>query len=169
MKAQSGSALVVGLLLLSLITLLGLAGAASAQVELQLARNEQFRENAASAASAGIELAISHMSGTASDSDFTLNASLPGREAAARFEARARFMGHEYGLPQAPGAGLAGGHYEILSTGYSARGAVDAQRAIVMRVVRAPTQAASADCEPVAPLRCLRENEIVRLSWQRLP
>jgi hypothetical protein len=164
-----GSALVVGLVLLSVITLLGLAGATAARVEMQLAHDHRFRENAASAASAGIETAISHMTGTTSDSDFTLNASLPGREHSARFEVRAHFMGHEYGLPQAPGANLAGGHYEILSAGYSARGAVDAQRAIVMRVVPAPTPAAATDCEPVAPVRCLGLHEILRLSWQRLP
>jgi hypothetical protein len=168
-RREGGSALVVGLVLLSMVTLLGLAGATAARVEMQLAHDQRFRENASSAASAGIEFAISHMTGTASDSDFTLNASLPSRESAAHFIVRARFMGHEYGLPQAPGANLAGGHYEILSTGYSARGAVDAQRAIVMRVVPSPTTAAAADCEPAAPVRCLVSNEIVRLSWQRLP
>ena len=169
MIRQAGGALVVGLVLLSVITLLGLAGATAARIEMQLAQDQRFRENAASAASAGIEIAISHMTGTDSDSDFTLISSLPGREASARFEVRARFMGHEYGLPQAPGANLAGGHYEILSTGYSARNAVETQRAIVMRVVPAPTPAAGADCEPLSPARCLVSNEIVRLSWQKLP
>jgi hypothetical protein len=165
-----GGALVVGLVLLSVITLLGLAGATAARVEMQLAHDQRFRENAASAASAGIEFALSHMTATASDSSFTLSASLPGRETTARFDVRARFMGHEYGLPQAPGANLAGGHYEILSTGYSARGAVDTQRAIVMHVVPAPTPAAVADCEPVASdVPCLAANDLVRLSWQRLP
>jgi hypothetical protein len=165
-----GAALVVGLVLLSAITLLGLAGATAARVEMQLAHQHRFRENAASAASAGIELALSHMTVIASDSDFTLNASLPGHESAGRLDVRVRFMGHEFGLPQAPGANLAGAHYEILSTGYSARGAVDAQRAIVMRMVAAPTTAATVDCEPVAAgVRCLAANDIVRLSWQRLP
>ena len=51
--------LAVGLILLTLVTLLGLAGASSAHVERLLAQNETFRENAASAASAGIEMAIS--------------------------------------------------------------------------------------------------------------
>jgi Tfp pilus assembly protein PilX len=168
-RRHGGGALVVGLVLLSVITLLGLAGATAARVEMQLAHDQRFRENASSAASAGIEFAISHMTGTAGDSDFTLNASLPGQEAAAHFAVRARLMGHEYGLPQAPGANLAGAHYEILSTGYSARGASDAQRAIVMRVVPAPTFATAADCEPAAPVPCLVANELVRLSWQRLP
>ena len=170
MTRARGGALVVGLVLLSVIPMLGLAGATAARVEMQLAHDQRFRENAASAASAGIEFALSHMTATPNDSDFTMSASLPGREAAARFELRARFMGHEYGLPQAPGANLAGAHSEILSTGYSARGAVDMQRAIVMRVVPAPAPAAAVDCEPAAAgVRCLATNDLVRLSWQRLP
>jgi Tfp pilus assembly protein PilX len=58
---QRGTTLIVGLLLLTVVMLLGLAGADSANIERQLARNEQFRENAASAASAGIEYAISRI------------------------------------------------------------------------------------------------------------
>ena len=58
-RAPRGSALVVGLIVLSLVTLLALAGASSAHVERLLAQNETFRENAAFAASAGIEMAIS--------------------------------------------------------------------------------------------------------------
>src|SRR5690349_10576461 len=78
-RQQRGTALVAGLLLLSVITLLGLAGATSAQVELRLARNEQFRENAVSAASAGIEIAISHVTASAPESvPARLFATLPG-------------------------------------------------------------------------------------------
>ena len=161
-----GSALVVGLVLLSLVTLLGLAGAAAAQVELQLARNEQFRENAASAASAGIEYAISQMSA----SDFIpghISALLPGTTD--RFEYDVHLLGVERGLPQAPGGNLAGEHFEIVSTGHAARRAVDRQRAIVMRVVF-DDMAEGTDCEPAAPgVRCASEGALHRLSWQRLP
>jgi len=55
---QRGAALAVGLMLLTVVTLLALAAAGSAHVEQVLAQNDGFRENAASAASAGIELAI---------------------------------------------------------------------------------------------------------------
>jgi hypothetical protein len=162
-----GSALVIGLVLLSLITLLGLAAAGAAQVELQLARNEQFRENAASAASAGIEYAISQMS--ASDTlprhDSVL---LPGMSHG--FEYDMRLLGYEFGLPQAPGDNLAGAHFEIRSTGRSARGAIDRQRAVVMLVVDHAGPATGTDCEPAAPgLRCAASGTLQRLSWQRLP
>jgi hypothetical protein len=168
MKAQAGSALVVGLLLLSLITLLGLAGAASAQVELQLARNERFRENAASAASAGIETAISHVTSSPPETvPARLFASLPG--SADRFDVQTRFLGYEQGLPQPTGANLAAAHFEIVATGHAARNATQRQRAIVMRVVEVASAAGSA-CEPeVAGVPCAITGEFHRLSWQRLP
>jgi hypothetical protein len=166
-KAQVGSALVVGLLLLSLVTLLGLAGVSSARVELQLAHNEQFRENAASAASAGIEIAISHVTASAPESvPARIAASLPGD--AARIDVAIRFLGFETGLPQLPGAPLAGAHFEIVSIGHAARGAVDRQRVHVMHTVEL-ADAAAAGCEPEVPgLRCAAPGEMQRLSWQRL-
>ena len=100
---QRGTTLVVGLLLLAVVTLLGLAGADSAHIERQLARNEQFRENAASAASAGIEYAISRIvSSPPPDSDaapVSAAAPLPGSRD--RFETVTRFAGYEAALPQA--------------------------------------------------------------------
>ena len=163
---QSGTALVVGLLLLSLMTLLGLAGAATAQVELQLARNEQFRENAASAASAGIEIAIRHV--TASAPESVSSPLQDALSASSRYEARVRFLGYEPALPQAPGANLAGAHFEILSTGHATRAATDRQRAVIMRVIELPG-AAGPDCEPVSRgVPCAQLGELRRLSWQRL-
>lgn len=171
MSRARGSALVTGLILLSLITLLGLAAAAAARIELQLANHEQFRENAASAASAGLEFALAHMTAMTTDTDFSLSDSLPGAAAArARYEVSARFLGYEPGIPQAPGAQLAAAHFEILSTGHSAFGAFDRQRALVIRVVPASAPVTALDCEPAAPgIRCLTANELLRLSWQRMP
>lgn len=165
---QRGTALVAGLLLLSVITLLGLAGASAAQVELRLARNEQFRENAASAASAGIEIAISHVTASAPESvPARVFATLPGD--AGTLDVETRFTGFENSLPQLPGAQLSAAHFEIVSTGRAGRGAVDRQRARVMFVV-ASSAAPGADCEPIAPgVHCAAMGELRRLSWQRLP
>lgn len=168
MKSRhSGSALVVGLLLLSVITLLGLAGASAAQVELRLARNELFRENAVSAASAGIEIAISHVIESAPESVPTrLFATVPG---AGTVTLETRFIGYENALPQTAGAHLAGAHFEIVSTGHAARGAIDRQRAQVM-LVTVTAASPGTDCEPVSPgVRCAAAGELRRLSWQRLP
>jgi Tfp pilus assembly protein PilX len=165
--SQHGATLVVGLMLLTLVTLLGLAGAATAHIEAQLAHNEQFRENAASAASAGVEVAISRIVTTPESASFSTSASLPGT--AGRFEIQARFLGYDIALPQASGANLAGAHFEIISTGYSSRHAVDRQRAFVMRVDTAREPMAAAECEPaLVGIRCHAAGELLRLSWQRL-
>jgi len=156
-------------MLLALATLLGLAGAATAHIEAQLAHNEQFRENAASAASAGVEIAISRIVTISAPEAVpsSARATLPG--SADRYEIQTRFLGYDIALPQNAGAGLASAHFEITSTGYSSRDAVDRQRAIVMRVIVAPDVAAPSECAPaVAGVRCHQPGDLVRLSWQRL-
>ena len=165
-----GGALLVGLLLLALISSLALAAASAAHVELQLARNEQFRENAASAASAGIESAISRI--VSSNSPDSLRAgirvSLPA--IGAECEVRARLLGYESDLPQPPGANLVAAHVEIIATGHARRGAYDRQRAIIKQVVAAPDAVRATACEPAAPgIPCAVAGQWRRVSWQRLP
>ncbi len=173
-RRQLGTTLVVGLMLLAVVTLLGLAGATGARVEVQLALNEQFRENAATAASAGIEHALSRIVSTieidnnADAVPSSASASLP--DSTDRFETVTRFVGYEEGLPQAAGSPLAGAHFEVTSTGYAARRAIDRQRAGVMVVVNAAPDAVVSACMPVTPeAACRTRGEVVRLSWQRLP
>jgi type IV pilus assembly protein PilX len=55
---QQGAALVVGLLLLLVLTLLAISGMNSASLEFIMAGNEQYRSNAFQAAEAGIEQSI---------------------------------------------------------------------------------------------------------------
>ena len=55
---QSGAALVVGLLLLVVITVLAVSGMNTATTELAIARNDQGYENAFQAAETGLEAAI---------------------------------------------------------------------------------------------------------------
>jgi hypothetical protein len=170
-----GTTLVVGLTLLTVVALLGLAGAGSAHIERQLARNEQFRENAASAASAGIEYAISRIVSNplpdSPDSDAApASASATLRGSADRFETLTRFVGYESALPQTGEANLAGAHFEIISTGHSAGGAIDRQRAGVMLVVPAPVPAIAPECAPAAAeVPCFQSGDLARLSWQRIP
>jgi hypothetical protein len=169
-RGQRGTTLIVGLILLSLVTLLGLAGASTAHVERLLAQNGLFRENAVSAASAGIESAISRI--------VTFTSSLPTSFAdpvtgagfmpgsTDRFETVTRFAGFDAGLPQTAGAQLAGAHFELISTGFAGRRAIDRQRADVMFVVDG--LAIALDCQPVAPARCFERGDVTRLSWQRI-
>lgn len=56
---QNGAALIVGLLLLVVITVLAVSGMNSATTELAMARNDQYYENAFQAAETGLELALS--------------------------------------------------------------------------------------------------------------
>jgi hypothetical protein len=167
---QRGTTLAIGLILLALVTLLGLAGAGNAHVERLLAQNESFRENAATAASAGIEMAIRAI--VNSSDPATVPASLTGRlpGSADAYTVSLRFAGYERSLPQVPGARLAGAHFEILSTGSSARNAVDRQRANVLWVVEsAEPGVLPADCAPVVPRHCHARGALERISWQRVP
>jgi len=167
-RAARGATLVVGLILLSIVTLLGLAGASTAHVEQQLAQNEQFRENAASAASAGIEIAISRIvtSSSPASARAILRDIAPGTRD--RFEVTTRFAGIEPALPQSAGGSFVGAHFEIISTGYSSRRAIDRQRAEVMLVLHSP-DAVPQPCAPDIPQRhCYAEGELARLAWQRV-
>jgi hypothetical protein len=167
-RHEHGATLVVGLILLSLVTLLGLAGASSAHVEQQLAQNEQFRENAASAASAGIETAISRIVTSPSPASVPTAFDEPLVGTGDRYEVRVRFAGFEPALPQSPDGHLVGAHFDIESTGYSTRRAVDRQRATVM-LVMASAVATPLPCEPeAAGRRCAVAGALERLSWQRV-
>lgn len=58
MKGQRGAALVVGLILLVVITVLAISGMNTATTEIAMARNDQNYENAFQAAETGIETAL---------------------------------------------------------------------------------------------------------------
>lgn len=164
---QRGAALAAGLMLLTVVTVLALAAAGSAHVEQVLAQNDGFRENAAAAASAGIELAIRAIV-TSSEP-----ATVPGRltgtlpDTQDRFDVSVRLIGYETSLPQEPGSPLAGAVFDVRSTGTSARHAVDRQRAGVLWVVDAPGDITPQACAPLTASRCHRRGDLERLSWQQ--
>ena len=54
-KRQRGAALIVGLMMLVIVTLLAVTAVSTSSTELIMAGNEQFRERASQAAEAGIE------------------------------------------------------------------------------------------------------------------
>ena len=57
-RAQRGAALVVGMLLLLVLTLLAISGMNTASLELAMAGNMQYHENAFQAAETGVEQAL---------------------------------------------------------------------------------------------------------------
>jgi hypothetical protein len=166
---ERGAALAVGLMLLTVVTLLALAAAGGAHVEQVLAQNDGFRENAASAASAGIEMAIRAIVTSSEPAAVPahLTGTLPG--SSDRFDVSLQLAGFETALPQEPGDPLAGAIFDIRSSGTAARHAVDQQRAGVLWVVKAPGEITALDCQPLTPARCRRRGELERLSWQRVP
>lgn len=58
-KTQKGAALVIGLILLVVVTVLAVSGMNTATTELAMARNDQNYENAFQAAETGLEQALS--------------------------------------------------------------------------------------------------------------
>ena len=103
-----------------------------AHVERQLAQNEQFRENAASAASAGIEYAISPIvtrPPVATDANIAADARGASCPASTTISKPSRVSSATKSRCRSRRAGLAGAHFEIISTGYSRRRAIDRQRA----------------------------------------
>ena len=57
-RRQEGAALVVGLIMLMVLTLLAISGMNTATLELQMAGNSQFAENAFQAAETGVDRAL---------------------------------------------------------------------------------------------------------------
>lgn len=121
---QRGAALVIGLVLLLVLTLLAVSGMNSASVELIMAGNEQYRQNAFQASEAGIEDAMRNgtfdginVDASLADVDFTgtdtytvtITPQLNGQILSAR-------AGNTYEVS-------GNIHYEIQSQGESVRGA----------------------------------------------
>jgi len=120
---QSGAALVIGLLLLLVLTILAVSGMNSASLEFVMAGNEQYRANAFSAAEAGIERTLD--SGTFNPAVLTQN--LNG--AATATDNWATVTTTQIGgnaLPALWGNSwnsFATYHFEVVSTGTSVRNA----------------------------------------------
>jgi type IV pilus assembly protein PilX len=122
-RSQQGAALVVGLLLLVIITLLAIAGMNTASTELIMAGNEQFREAAAQAAEAGIEREIVNLR------DVSPNGAPITREAAfganARSSTTITYRGE--GGAQGMSSSFVAFHYDVTSVGTSSRNATVTQ------------------------------------------
>jgi type IV pilus assembly protein PilX len=128
--SQRGAALVIGLLLLMVLTLLALTGMTTATTELVMAGNEQYRKNAVHAANAGIEQALSRIDAvpTSLVADPTVAGPVAVESSTTDFyRTESRYVGKESGLPQSSADKFVGLHYVIESTGTSARNARDTQ------------------------------------------
>ena len=155
---QRGAALVVGMLLLLVLTLLAISGMNTASLELAMAGNAQYHENAFQASETGIEQAFRVA---------TLNPSLPAQRMPATDGTStpiANTAGHDAFValvtPQLSGAAqpaLWGSswdsfstfHFEIQSTGTSVRNATAVNRQAV--AVIAPRDPTVTPMNPTSP------------------
>lgn len=127
---QRGAALAIGLILLVVLTLLAFAGMNAATTELAMAGNEQFRKSASHAAAAGIEQAIASLRNVptvAGSAPRELDGDLRADSTIEKYQTETVYIGDEVGLPQSSVDKFVGLHFEIASTGISARGAQDGQ------------------------------------------
>jgi Tfp pilus assembly protein PilX len=131
---QRGAALVIGLIMLLILTILAFTGVNTATTELAMASNEQFRRNAAEASSAGVEASIASLGlvGTTAGASATLPATNLADDDTTTYTTVTRYVGDEPLVPQGSADKFVGLHYEIESTGTSARNARDVQTQGVM-------------------------------------
>lgn len=131
---QNGAALVVGLILLVIVTVLAIAGTNTATTELAMARNNQNYENAFQAAETGLERAIArgnfNTTGHSIDSE-TLT--IPDRlhdsvQVEIEFEDTTIVPDKAFSL--GAGSGIAAYHFNATATAESARagGGVETDR-----------------------------------------
>jgi len=120
-RKQRGAALVVGLLLLVILTLLAISGMNTASTELVMAGNEAFRQNAFQAASSGMEDRLETLADVPQLSTPTVvEKTLSGKDA---YKTSTLYQGDDMNIPGFSVGRFAGIHYQIVSTGRSARDA----------------------------------------------
>ena len=126
---QKGAALVVGLMLLLVLTLLAISGMNTATLELQMAGNNQFSQSAFQAAESGIEATM--QSGSFNTNDDFDSGVIDIPDSNDTYEATMRFN-TDNGLSPDPNGGSSIGeggigfnayHFDIVSTGTSNRDA----------------------------------------------
>ena len=121
---QRGAALVVGLIMLVIVTLLAIGGMNTAALELIMAGNEQYRLKAFEASEAGIEIGLTKVATIVQDgNDHEATGDVPGADSGEKYTTQSRYMGDDLNIPGFSAGKFVGFHYQISSTGTSARGA----------------------------------------------
>jgi type IV pilus assembly protein PilX len=130
---QRGAALVVGLILLLVLTVLAISGVMTSTMELRMVTNSQQQERAFQAADTGVERAIANAEFTTSGAAPLVQEPVdPADPAGDRYEYTLRFA-DDSALPTVPtgfslGAGLQAYHFQVDAQGFSAGGATSSHR-----------------------------------------
>jgi len=129
-KKEAGAALIIGLLLLLVLTVLAITGITTATLELQMAGNQQYQERAFQAAETAIEQAIEtatfNTTAPHTVTDQRVSADDADNEDTYSFTME---FDSETGATLVPGGGYSLGtgfqayHFDILAEGSSERGA----------------------------------------------
>jgi len=127
-SGQKGAALVVGLMLLVVLTLLAISGMNTASTELVMASNEQYRQKAFQASSTGIEQAVTVLATVPQSATPTVvAATLAPGETIDTYSTSSLYEGDDLNLPGFSSGKFVGFHFQITSTGVSSRNSTSQQ------------------------------------------
>jgi type IV pilus assembly protein PilX len=124
-RRQRGAALVIGLILLLVLTILAVSGVMSSTLELRMVGNQQQQERAFQAAEFAIEEALDNANMSTSGKQTRTRTEVP--DSNDEYEYELGFVA-ESSMPTVPtgfslGTGFQAYHFTISATGYSAAGA----------------------------------------------
>ncbi len=127
---QRGGALIVGLVLLAVLTMLGVAGMKTSIMELTMAGNKQFSEDAFQAAETGIDRALqagafNTATPTVVPKALVIPAHNTAVESRTEFKRNTRVPEGGFSLGE---DGFEAYHFEVMSTGSAPRNAVSTHR-----------------------------------------
>jgi len=130
--AQRGAALVIGLILLLVLTLLAVSGMNTSTLELQMSGNQQFGQDAFQAAETGIDRALQSGDYTTVETTTVPETALPDSTDTVASET---VFNADNGVTPVPAGGYSLGvskgfqayHFDITSTGTAGRGATSTQ------------------------------------------
>jgi type IV pilus assembly protein PilX len=128
---QSGATLIVGLILLLVLTVLGVSGMGTARMEVRMAGNTQFRQDAFQLAESGIDLAIASGTYDTTSTGSTIDwlGAEYDRKAVTTFEAATPLTAVAFSMGNTTGNGsVMAYHFEVESQGKGPRNATATHR-----------------------------------------
>jgi type IV pilus assembly protein PilX len=127
---QRGAALVIGLILLLVLTILAVSGVVTSTFELRMVANQQQQERAFQAAEVAVERALASPVATTSTATTVARTQVtPGATDTEEFQYRVQPIGEFTPPSSAPigavsaGVGLSAFHFEVTANGYAPGGA----------------------------------------------
>jgi len=124
---QRGAALIVGMIMLAILTLLAITAMNTSSTELIMAGNEQFRERAFQMGEAGIEQAVRALPTVPQDGKDITKTGSSVSDPDDGYSVKSKYIGQDDDIPGFSAGKFVGLHYRIESTGSSVRNATSVQ------------------------------------------